>query len=206
MKRLIILNLIIMNSFIVNAQGLSNIFNQKAADLKSVGKQIALLQLYIGWIEKGYSIARSGLTLIGDIKQGEFNLHSIFFGSLNSVNPSIRKYAKVASIVTTVQSISKGLSELGHIQNLNSDEKRYLVTVKENLSKECNGLLDQLLNVLTDDHFQMNDAERLENIDGIYVDVNRKWVLSKEFVEEAQMVSAFREKEQNNIGTLQNMR
>jgi hypothetical protein len=195
-----------MNSFIVNAQGLNNIFNQKAADLKSVGKQIALLQLYIGWIEKGYSIARSGLTLIGDIKQGEFNLHSIFFGSLNSVNPSIRKYAKVASIVTTVQSISKDLSEIGQIQNLNSDEERYLVTVKENLFKECNGLLDQLLNVLTNDHFQMHDAERLENIDGIYVEVNRKWVLSNEFVEEAQMVSAFREKEQNNIGTLQNMR
>src|SRR5450432_3474083 len=156
MKRFILLNIIIMNSLTGNTQGLGNIFNQKAADLKSMGKQIALLQLYIGWIEKGYSIARSGLTLIGDIKQGEFNLHSIFFGSLNSVNPSIRKYAKVASIVTTVQSISKALSELGHIQNLNSDEKRYLVTVKENLSKECNGLLDQLLNVLTDDHFRKN--------------------------------------------------
>jgi hypothetical protein len=206
MKRLIILNLVIMNSFIVDAQGLSNIFNQKAADLKSVGKQIALLQLYIGWIEKGYSIARSGLTLIGDIKQGEFNLHSVFFGSLNSVNPSIRKYAKVASIITTVQSISKGLFEIGQIQNLNSDEKRYLVIVKDNLFKECNGLLDQLMNVLTNDHFKMNDAERLENIDGIYVEVNRRWVLSKEFVEEAKMVSVFREKEQNNIGALQNMR
>ena len=195
-----------MNSFIVNAQGLSNIFNQKAADLKSVGKQIALLQLYIGWIEKGYSIARSGLSLIGEIKQGEFNLHSVFFGSLNSVNPSIRKYAKVASIVTTVQSISKGLSEIGQIQNLNSDEKRYLVKVRENLFKECDGLLDQLMNVLTNDHFQMNDAERLENIDGIYVEINRKWVLSKEFIEEALMVSVFRATEQNNIGTLQNIR
>jgi hypothetical protein len=206
MKRLIILNLIIMNSFILNAQGLSNIFNQKAADLKSVGKQIALLQLYIGWIEKGYSIAKSGLTLIGDIKQGEFNLHSVFFGSLNSANPSIRKYAKVASIITTVQSISKGLSEIDEIQNISIDEKRYLVTVKENLFKECDGLLDQLLNVLRDDHFQMNDAERLENIDGIYVEINRKWVLSKEFVEEAQMVSAFRITEQNNIGSVQNIR
>src|SRR5450432_4696186 len=103
MKRLIILNLIIMNSFIVNAQGLSNIFNQKAADLKSMGKQIALLQLYIGWIEKGYSIARSGLTLIGDIKRGELNLHTVFFSSLSSVKPDIKKYSKVAAIIVTIQ-------------------------------------------------------------------------------------------------------
>src|SRR5450755_5113933 len=99
MKHFILLNIIIMNSLTGNTQGLSNIFNQKAADLKSMGKQIALLQLYIGWIDKGYSIARSGLNLIGEIKQGDFNIHNVFFSSLGDVSPIIRRCARVAAII-----------------------------------------------------------------------------------------------------------
>ena len=51
-------------------------------------------------IEKGYKIAQEGLTAIGDIKHGEFNLHLDFFNSLESINPAIKKYTKVADIIT----------------------------------------------------------------------------------------------------------
>src|SRR5450631_2488296 len=132
MKKLFILNLIIMISIGASAQGLSNIFNQKAADLKSMGKQIVLLQLYIGWIEKGYNIARSGLTLIGEIKQGEFNLHNVFFSSLSSVNPAIRRYSKVAAIIDYELSVIRELNKIPAIKNLTSSEMAYLLTVKGN--------------------------------------------------------------------------
>src|SRR5450755_46021 len=184
MKHFILLNIIIMNSLTGNTQGLSNIFNQKAADLKSMGKQIALLQLYIGWIEKGYSIARSGLTLIGDIKQGELYLHTVFFSSLSSVNPDIKKYSKVAAIIVTIQAITKELNKISSVQNISTGEKQYLIAVKGNLLEDCTKMLDDLISVITDDTYQMTDDERIKRIDGIYSDVNSKWVLAKDFTDE----------------------
>jgi hypothetical protein len=205
MKPFIILNILVMNSLAGNTQGLGNIFNQKAADLKSMGKQIALLQLYIGWIEKGYSIARSGLTLIGDIKQGELNLHTVFFSSLSSVNPDIKKYSKVAAIIVTIQAITKELNKISSVQNISAGEMQYLITAKGNLLEDCAKMLDDLISVVTDDTYQMTDDERIKRIDGIYSDVNSKWVLAKDFTDEAIMISAQRQADRRDIKTLQNI-
>jgi hypothetical protein len=205
MKQFILLNIIIINSLTGNTQGLGNIFNQKAADLKSMGKQIALLQLYIGWIEKGYSIARSGLTLIGDIKQGELNLHTVFFGSLSSVNPEIKKCSKVAAIIVTIQAITKELNKISSVQNISTGEMQYLITVKGNLLEDCAKMLDDLISVITDDSYQMTDDERIKRIDGIYSDVNSKWVLVKDFTDEASMISVQRQADRRDIKTLQNI-
>jgi hypothetical protein len=194
-----------MNSLTGNTQGLSNIFNQKAADLKSMGKQIALLQLYIGWIEKGYSIARSGLTLIGDIKQGELNLHTVFFTSLSSVNPDIKKYSKVAAIIVTIHAITKELNKISSVQNISTGEMQYLITIKGNLLEDCAKMLDDLISVITDDTYQMTDDERIKRIDGIYSDVNSKWVLAKDFTDEASMISVQRQADRRDIKTLQNI-
>src|SRR6202035_4749485 len=79
----------------LNAQG----------DIQAMLKQIAKLEIYIVDLEKGYRIAREGLTFIGEIKKGEFNLHSLFFSSLQSVNPSVAKYSKIAVIVADQLSI-----------------------------------------------------------------------------------------------------
>ena len=61
------------------------------SDIQAMLKQIAKLEIYIIDLEKGYKIAREGLTTIGEIKKGEFNLHSLFFSSLESVNPVVAK-------------------------------------------------------------------------------------------------------------------
>ena len=188
-----------------SAQGLSNIFNQKAADLKSMGKQIVLLQLYIGWIEKGYNIARSGLTLIGEIKQGDFNLHSVFFSSLTSVNPAIRRYSKVAAIIDYELSAIRELNKIPVIKNLTTSEMAYLLTVKENLLQECLKILDKLTDVISDNTYQMSDDERIKQIDRIYYDMGDKWFLAKQFTQEASMISVQRQKDMSDIKTLENL-
>jgi len=186
-------------------QGLSNIFSQNSADLKSMGKQIALLQLYIGWIEKGYNIAKSGLTFIGEIKKGEFNLHSLFFSSLESVNPAIKRYTKVASVIEYQLRIMKELGKIPNIKYLNSDEMAYLLTVKEHLLKECATCLDNLVNVISDNVLQMTDDERIQRIDGIYLNMEKNWVTAKEFTEEAIMASDWRRSEYQDIKSLTNL-
>ena len=186
-----------------SAQGLSNIFNQKAADLKSMGKQIALFQLYIGWIEKGYNIARSGLTLIGETKQGEFNLHRVFFRSLSSVNPAIRRYSKVAVIIDYELSAIRELNKIPAIKNLTTSEMVYLLDVKENLVQECAKILDNLMDVLSDNTYQMSDDERVKQIDRIYYDMGDKWFLAKQFTQEASMISVQRQRDMSDIKTLE---
>lgn len=194
-----------MTSMGGNAQVLSNIFNQKAADLKSMGKQIVLFQLYIGWIEKGYTLARSGLTLMDDIKEGEFNLHRVFFSSRSSVDPAIRRYSKVAAIIEYELSAIGELNKIPVIKNLTAGEMSYLLSVKENLLKECGQILDHLRDVISDNDYKMSDDERIKQIDRMYDDMGDHWFLAKQFTEGARMLSVERQWDMSNIQTLKNL-
>lgn len=46
-------------------------------------EQIGALKIYIGYAKKGYSIVRQGLSTIGDLKQGDLNIHTGYFSSLS---------------------------------------------------------------------------------------------------------------------------
>ena len=58
--------------------------------------QIAALQAYLQVAEKGYHIVEQGLQTIGEIKNGELNLHSAFYSSLEAVSPTVAHMAAVA--------------------------------------------------------------------------------------------------------------
>src|ERR1700688_4752996 len=88
------------------------------ADIQAMIKQILKLEIYIVDLEKGYKIAREGLTTIGEIKKGEFNLHNIFFSSLQSVNPSVAKYSKITEIILDQLSVVSNFKSL--IKRLNN--------------------------------------------------------------------------------------
>ena len=189
----------------VNAQGLSNIFSQKSSDLKSVAKQIALLQLYIGWVEKGYKIAQKGLTTIGKVKNGEFNLHSLFFSSLSAVNPAIKKYSKVAIIISDQLFIAQNFRKILGIKHLTPAEFSYLQTIYSNMLIACTNSLDELIEVISDNTFQMHDVERIRRIDRIYSDMEGKVGFTKRLAGEVSTLSGQRLAEENDIEFLQKM-
>lgn len=78
MKRLIVLILFAILSTDVKAQTFAEWFRQSATQKKYLLQQIAALQVYIGYVQKGYSIAKEGLSAISDIKHGEFKLQRLF--------------------------------------------------------------------------------------------------------------------------------
>src|ERR1700738_1157725 len=80
----------------------------QAQDWKEKLEQILKLQVYIYQIEKGYAIAKKGLTTIGDIKKGHFSLDKNFFAGLQQINPQVKNYAKVADIITLNMAIVAG--------------------------------------------------------------------------------------------------
>lgn len=189
----------------LRAQLLGGIFSQKSSDLKSLAKQIALLQVYIGWVEKGYAIAHQGLTAIGEIKNGEFNLHSVFFNSLSAVNPEIRKYSKVGIIISDEIFIAGHFKKILAIDHLTPAEADFVRTVYSNTIDACSDALSDLIDVLSDNNYQMHDDERIQRIDGIYADMEGQVALTKRFTSEVQILSGQRMTEENDIDFLEKM-
>jgi len=205
MKRISIILVIILTCTYGSAQGLVNIFSQRAADLKNMGKQIALLQLYMGWIEQGYQIAGSGLHLISDIKQGEWNLHSLFFGSLALVNPAIKQCAEVTEVMQYQADITKELAVLGLIKNLNPEETDHLLEVKENLLGDCFRDLDHLISLLSDHVFRMSDEERIRSLAAIDLNMENHWKMAKELVGAVRLIALQRQRETHDVQSLKNL-
>jgi len=205
MKKVIALIITAILMMHLQAQGLSNFFSQKAADIKYMLAQIAALQAYIGYAEKGYNIAQQGLTFIGDLKKGEFDLHSAFFNSLKAVNPSIANYSKVFDIISYQESIIKDFKKILQIKNMAPAEMNYLQNVYNNMSDACTQSLNDLINIITNDTYQMKDNERVHRIDNIYADMKDKYAFTQSFASEAGLLSAQRNNELNEVIFLQKL-
>lgn len=205
MKKILVTLGFVFSMTCSQAQGLSNFFSQSEADIKYMLQQIAALQVYIGYAEKGYSIAQQGLTFIGELKKGEFDLHTAFFSSLKAVNPSIANYAKVADIISYQQSIVKDFKKILQIHNMNPAEVSYLQSVYNNMSGACTKSLSELINIITDNTYEMKDNERIHRIDNIYSDMKDKYVFTQSFTNGAGLLSAQRTNELNEVDFMQKM-
>jgi len=166
---------------------------------------MALLQLYIGRIEKGYQIAQEGLTTIGNIKNGDLNLHAAFYNSLSAVNPEIKKYSKIGIIISDQLFIAHNFRKVLEIKHLTLDEVRYVQTIYLNMIYACTNSLNELINVVSDGGYQMHDDDRIKRIDGIYDEMERKVALTKIFTRDVSILSGQRAAEENDIELLQNL-
>ena len=81
------------------AQTFAEWFQQKKTQIKYMVQQIGGLQLYLGYLKKGYNIADKGWNTVKGLKNGELNLHQDYFNGLQTVNPEIKKYSRVAEII-----------------------------------------------------------------------------------------------------------
>ena len=202
MKKLLIL-LLCVCSLKSLAQTYDEWFSQKKTQKKYLLQQIAALQMYIGYAEKGYSIASKGLNTIRDIKHGDFNLHSTFFNSLSAVNPTVKNYVKVADIIATQISIAKQvrstIKQCTNGKQLTAAELNYLQQVFNNLLDDCAKNLDELFGIITNDEQQMKDDERIKRIDKLYDDMQDKQVFVQSFSHSAKGLSVQRRNDQYDI-------
>jgi len=189
----------------LDAQGISDWFQQKKEDLEYLGNQIAALQVYISDVEKGYKVVQDGLKVIGEIKNGEFNLHSIFFSSLKSINPAVAKYSKVADIIYYEAGITNECKKVRRYKNLNSSELKYLKSVFANLSDKGLAMLDELINLITDNNYEMKDNERLRRIEIIYSEVKDGYAFARSFGGKASLLSSQREVESGEIDLIKKL-
>jgi len=187
------------------AQTFAEWFKQKKTQKKYLEQQIAALQVYIGYAQKGYSIAKEGLNTIGDFKRGEFNLHNGYFNSLKNVNPKIKLYVKVADImamqVTIIQGYSRTRRHVRESGAFNRAELDYIMRVLGRLLDDCSNTLNELITLTTDGNLEMKDDERLKRIDILYKDMTDKYTFSQSFHNEMTVLAVSRIKENNDVRT-----
>lgn len=209
MKKLLSILILTMCVNLCHAQTWAEWFQQKQTQKKYLVEQIAALQVYLGYAKKGYDIASKGIHTISDIKNGEFNLHGIFFNSLKAVNPQIKNVAEVAAIIalqiSIVEHFKSSIKSYHESQQFNNDELNYIGKVYADLTADCIQDIDQLIAVITDNTFQMTDDERLTQINFIYADMLDKNQFTQSFTNSATLLAQQRTKEQNDISVSQNL-
>lgn len=185
------------------AQNWNEWFKQKKTQRKYLAKQIALLQVYLGYLKKGYEIADKGITTINNIKNGDFNLHRDFFGSLTKVNPHIVNSAKVADILAFQIHIVDNLKRVNNFCKNNKqftpEEIRYVAAVYTNMLALVNASIAELLMVVEPNQTQMKDDERLTRIEDVYAQTRERLAFSQAFDQQVRLLAAERQQESRSL-------
>ena len=209
MKKTLIILAMVFVSRETKAQVLAELFQQGQTQTKYLMQQIAALQVYIGYVQKGYSIAQKGLGDIGKIKKGDLDLHTDYYNSLKSVNPKVRAYSKVAAIIRMQVDILKvyrdGTAAMSKSGLFSNEEESYVSNVYQKLLDDCATTIDELTMVTTDGKLQMTDDERIRRIDAIYADMQGKYGFVRSFSDQSRLLAAARRHDKNDILTSRNI-
>ena len=203
MRKTVSVILILLSAKACSAQTFDEWFKQKKTQKRYLLEQIAAFQAYLGFVKKGYSIAKNGLTTIGNIKNGDFNLHSEFFTSLKNINPAISNYSKVAEIIACQIKIVDTYRHIHRYVRSNSlfhpGEINYINKVLNSLIHYCADDINELIIVLTANASQMKDDERLKKIDDIYINIQDKYGFVRGFEDETKILAVQRLKQKNDV-------
>jgi len=200
-RALIIGVLVLMFCFgsVVHAQTFGEFFNQKKTQKKYLLEQIAALQVYLGYVRKGYHLVDGGLETVRDITNGEFSLHGAFISSLKTVSPSVRKNIKVAEILTYQISIARWFGEFKGNAMLSPADQLYILKVKAGVLAECSRDLESLLLVVTSGRLGMEEPERIRRIDLLYEAMQNKAAFTADFMGKVERLTRNREKDHLDI-------
>ncbi|MFD0792030.1 TerB family tellurite resistance protein [Mucilaginibacter litoreus] len=158
-------------------------------------------------MEKGYTILSQGYGQVKNLTQGNFSLHQVFLDGLLLVNPEVRKYKRVADIITAESSIlseyKAAYRRFGAGGLFNAQELGYLSNVYAQLTKRALRNASDLTDVLTDSKLRMSDEERLSAIDRIWADTSNQLAFLRSFNRRTSVLQLQRQKELNDTRTLQ---
>ncbi|WP_316840047.1 hypothetical protein [Pedobacter gandavensis] len=185
-----------------HAQTWAEFFKQKKTQKKYLLQQIVALEVYVGYLNKGYKIVDGGLTTIKDISNGEFKLHDSFINSLKQVSPVIRKDARIAEIISLQIGILKSFTGIKSSSFLSADNIAYISLVADGIATECYADLEELLLVITTGKLEMKEDERLKRLDKIYKSMLDKSGFTQDFCNHTAQLIRQKQLEQMEIGNL----
>ena len=177
--------------------------SQEAQQLLLNWEKLTQLKKILNDMYTGYKIVHKGYTTIRDISQGDFTLHKDFLDGLLEVSPAVKKYKRIADIISYQLRIVKGYKTAFDQFKLSKyftiEEIEYLGKVYSNLLKESLKCLDELGMVITAGKLRMSDDERLQAIDRIYITIVGQFSFLQDFNNSTAVLSVQREKDQQDI-------
>jgi len=177
--------------------------SQEAQQLLLNVEKLSQLKNILSDMKKGYEIISGGYNAIKNISQGNFSLHEVFLDGLMLVSPEVKKYRRVADIISYQKSIvseyKSAFNRFNTSDTFNPEEVGYLGRVYKQLFDKSMDNLDELVMVITSSKLRMSDSERLEAIDRIFADVQDKLVFLRDFNSKAMSLSLAREKQKAEL-------
>lgn len=156
-------------------------------------------------MKKGYEVVSKGYNAVKNISQGNFSLHEVFLDGLMLVSPEIKKYRRVADIISYQKNlVSEYKSAFKSFQSsggLNLSELDYLGRVYKQLFNQSLNNLDELGTVITAGTLRMSDEQRLKAIDRIFADTQDKLRFLRNFNQQAMLLSQQRLRQQAELGS-----
>ncbi|WP_449436735.1 TerB family tellurite resistance protein [Pedobacter steynii] len=144
-------------------------------------------------MKKGYTLISRGYNTVKDLSQGNFNLHQAFLDGLMQVSPAVRKYKKVADIISAqlilVRQYKAASRRFLHSGDFRPDELQYIARIHDRLLRQSLDNLDELLLVVTAGKLRMSDQERLSAIDQIYLELQQKLIFMNKFNTSTSLLS-----------------
>lgn len=181
--------------------------SQEAQQLLLNVEKLAQLKNILSDMKKGYQIVSKGYNSVKNIAQGNFSLHEVFLDGLMLVSPEVRKYYKIAEIISDqkdmVSEYRSALKRFSSGGNFNATELEYLGKVYGRLADESLDNLDLLATVITANKLRMDDDERLQAIDKIHADTQDKLIFLRSFNRKTSILNVQRQREKLDVSGLQ---
>lgn len=197
MKKLIVILIMCSMSFQLKAQ------SEEVQQLLLNIEKLSQFRKILKNMKDGYQIIFKGYTAVKDISQGNFNLHKTFLDGLMQVSPAVKKYKRIADIISYQLRIAKeyklAYNRFKEEKQFSAEEIEYLGKVYSNLFNESLKSLDELAMIITAGKLRMSDDERLQAIDKIYLSVEEQYSFLKEFTNNSNLLSLQRKAEKAEV-------
>lgn len=162
-------------------------------------EKLSQLKQILSDMYKGYEVVSKGYNTIRELSKGNFSLHQLFLDGLMQVSPTVRRYRKVADIISNqallVKEYKVAFNRFKEANLFNLNEINYMGSVYENLFDRSLQNLDELLVLVTAGHLRMSDEERIAAIDRIDADMADKLHFLRSFNKGNDMLAVQRSRE-----------
>lgn len=205
MKRLIHILPVLMLSLILplSIRAQKQELQQLALDIEKLSE----LKSMLSDMQSAYRTLARGYEQVKSVTEGNFSLHQLFLSSLLLVNPSVKKYVRIADIISAdaliIKEYKAAFTSFKSSQLFKPTEIQYMGSVYSHLFEQTLQNMDELTLVLTSGRLRMSDEERLRSIDRLYADTYDKLSFLRSFNRKANNILAHRKALQSQGKTLE---
>jgi hypothetical protein len=167
MKKMMIVSVCLLGSAFCSGQ--SQDIQQLVMDIEKLAQMKSMLSS----MYNGYNILSQGYNQVSSVTKGNFDLHKSYLDGLLKVSSRVRKYEKIAGVVSSqlwivneCKTSYKNFSTVFNARELLEISLRYA-----EMMEQTGRNVDQLMLVISPGQLRMSDAERITAIDTIDKDV-----------------------------------